>query len=56
MGDGRCLENSLGEKPCGFDSHSLRDVPLAEWFSTGLLIRGGRFDPFAAHEGQPERR
>lgn len=22
---------------------------LAEWLSTGLLIRGGRFDPFAAH-------
>jgi hypothetical protein len=26
------------------------DAPLAEWFSTGLLLRGGRFDPFAAHQ------
>jgi hypothetical protein len=28
-----------------YQTHAL----LAEWLSTGLLIRGGRFDPFAAH-------
>src|SRR5207248_6632971 len=40
---------AVGVRPCAFDSRRLRHAPLAEWLSTGLLIRGGQFDPDAAY-------
>jgi hypothetical protein len=33
----------------GFDSFTFRHAPLAEWLSTGFLLRGAGFDPLAAH-------
>lgn len=43
------LENRRRGDTRAFDSSTFRHAPLAEWFSTGLLLRGGRFDPFAAY-------
>ena len=44
---------AVGVRPCAFDSRRLRHAPLAEWLSTGLLTRGGQFDPDAAYHLPP---